>query len=809
MATNFRRDHLCLLCLIPLFLPLFFGHSIAVDILKAGQSINDTQVIVSAGNKFELGFFTDPKPSNFKYLGIRYKEIPDVVVWVANRDNPIVNSSATLKLNVDGNLILVNQTGSAFWTSNNPIVSVQDPVAQLLDSGNLVLRDSNSGSQDYAWQSFDYPFDTLLSGMKLGWDSKSGLNRKLISRKNPSDLSSGELSYGVNLDGLPALVVRKGNKTIFRGGPWFGDGFARARSERANFIYNASFEITYSYDSPNSEPWRAVLDPGGFVIHSEWNGVDRAWKKLYTFEGSGCNDYELCGNFGLCNSVLLANCDCLDGFEQKSAQNISDGCVRKDEKTCRAGEGFKKISDVKLPESTGNLVKIKMGIQNCEKECLNDCSCLAYGTLEIPNVGPTCVTWFDRLLDVRRARDPGTGDSLFVRVAASELESSTGKRTVLVVVGTISAMIFFALISCFIIRSIRRRGRDNGVAITEDLVHDNELEMPIAMIEAATNNFSISNKIGEGGFGPVYKGTLPTGQEIAVKKLAESSHQGQQEFKNEVLFVSQLQHRNLVKLLGFCIHREETLLIYEYMPNKSLDYFLFDDQRRSVLNWTMRKDIIIGIARGLLYLHRDSRLRIIHRDLKAANILLDGEMKPKISDFGIARMFGEDQMETKTQRVVGTYGYMSPEYAIDGCFSFKSDVYSFGVMVLEIVSGKKNKGFFHSEHQLNLLGHAWKLWNEGKALKLIDGEMGDQMQEHEALKYINIGLLCVQGRPKDRPIMSSVLSMLESDIMELIHPKQPGFYEDRFVLSDIDPLLDHKSTSTSNNVTITLLDDGR
>ncbi|KAG7019653.1 G-type lectin S-receptor-like serine/threonine-protein kinase, partial [Cucurbita argyrosperma subsp. argyrosperma] len=463
MATNFRRDHLSLLCLIPLFLLLFFGHSIAVDILKAGQSINDTQVIVSAGNKFELGFFTDPKPSNFKYLGIWYKEIPDVVVWVANRDNPIVNSSATLKLNVDGNLILVNQTGSAFWTSNNPIVSVQDPVAQLLDSGNLVLRDSNSGSEDYAWQSFDYPFDTLLSGMKLGWDSKSGLNRKLISRKNPSELSSGELSYGVNLDGLPELVVRKGNKTIFRGGPWFGDGFARVRSERANFIYNASFEITYSYDSPNNEPWRAVLDPGGFVIHSEWNGVDRAWKKLYTFEGSGCNDYELCGNFGLCNSVLLANCDCLDGFKQKSAQNISDGCVRKDEKTCRAGEGFKKISDVKLPESTRNLVKIKVGIQNCEKECLNDCSCLAYGTLDLPNAGPTCITWFDRLLDVRRVRDPGTGDSLFVRVAASELESSTGKRTVLVVVGTISAMIFFALISCFIIRSIRRRGRVYGL----------------------------------------------------------------------------------------------------------------------------------------------------------------------------------------------------------------------------------------------------------------------------------------------------------------------------------------------------------
>ncbi|XP_016899047.1 receptor-like serine/threonine-protein kinase SD1-8 isoform X1 [Cucumis melo] len=795
-------NHFFFLCLIP----LFFGHSIAVDVLKADQSINHTQAIVSAAEKFELGFFTQPKSSNFMYLGIWYKGLPDYVVWVANRDNPVLNSSATLKFNTHGNLILVNQTGQVFWSSNSTR-TVLYPIAQLLDTGNFLLRESNSGPENYVWQSFDYPFDTLLPGMKLGWDSKTGLNRKLTSRRSQTDPSSGDLSYGVNTDGLPQLVVWKGNQTMFRGGPWYGDGFSRVRSKRANYIYNASFEISYSINDSNNGPSRAVLDSIGSVIYYVWTGGDKKWEIAYTFEGSGCNDYELCGNFGLCSSVLVASCGCLDGFEQKSAQNFSDGCVRKDEKICREGEGFRKISDVKWPDSTKKSVRLKVGIQNCETECLKDCFCLAYGKLEIPDIGPACVTWFDKLIDVRFVRDVGTGDDLFVRVAASELERSERKSIiVLVVVPIISVLIFLASISFYIVRNVRRRAKaaDNGVTITEELIHENELEMPIAVIEAATNNFSISNKIGEGGFGPVYKGRLSSGQEIAVKKLAERSRQGMEEFKNEVHFISQLQHRNLVKLLGFCIHEEEILLIYEYMPNKSLDYFLFEDRRRSLLDWQMRIDIIIGIARGLLYLHRDSRLRIIHRDLKAANILLDSEMKPKISDFGIARMFGEYQMETKTDRVVGTYGYMSPEYIMEGCFSFKSDVYSFGVILLEIVSGKRNHGFFHSEHQLNLLGHAWKLWNEGKTLKLIDGVLGDQFQELEALKYINVGLLCVQARPKERPIMSYVLSMLENDNMPLIHPKEPGFYGERFVLSDINSLF-----STSNNVTITLLDDGR
>ncbi|KAI7737794.1 hypothetical protein M8C21_011969 [Ambrosia artemisiifolia] len=203
---------------------------------------------------------------------------------------------------------------------------------------------------------------------------------------------------------------------------------------------------------------------------------------------------------------------------------------------------------------------------------------------------------------------------------------------------------------------------------------DEDLELPLfglSTLLIATNDFSVDNKLGEGGFGPVYKGLLEDEQEIAVKRLAKTSSQGLGEFKNEVILISKLQHRNLVKLLGCCIEGTEKMLIYEYMSNKGLDSFIFDNTQSELLDWPARYHIIIGIARGLLYLHQDSRLRIIHRDLKVSNILLDKDMNPKISDFGMARIFEGNQIEANTNRVVGTYGYMAPEYAGDGDLSTK------------------------------------------------------------------------------------------------------------------------------------------
>ncbi|GKC39438.1 G-type lectin S-receptor-like serine/threonine-protein kinase isoform X1, partial [Tanacetum coccineum] len=308
-----------------------------------------------------------------------------------------------------------------------------------------------------------------------------------------------------------------------------------------------------------------------------------------------------------------------------------------------------------------------------------------------------------------------------------------------------------------------------------------DLELPLfdfSTIANATNNFSDSCKLGEGGYGPVYKGMLEDGKEIAVKRNSGKSIQGLDEFQNEVQCIAKLQHRNLVKLIGCCIGEEERILIYEYMPNKSLDSFIFDEGKRKSLDWSKRYSIIIGITRGLLYLHQDSRLRIIHRDLKASNILLDKEMNPRISDFGLARSMEGSDTSANTKRVMGTYGYMAPEYAIDGIYSTKSDVFSFGVLVLEIVSGKKNRGFQDANHDLNLLGHAWRLYNNRKHVQLVDSIINGSYVESEVSRAVHIGLLCVQKYPEERPHMPMVVLMLGSQI-PLPEPKQPGFYTER------------------------------
>ncbi|PRQ36258.1 putative protein kinase RLK-Pelle-DLSV family [Rosa chinensis] len=530
------------------------------------------------------------------------------------------------------------------------------------------------------------------------------------------------------------------------------------------------------------------------------SGMD--WYPNFESWENPCDNYGACGPFGVCKPSESPICKCVKGFMPKSNEewskgNWTGGCVRRTNLSCetytnesvlsKGTDGFLKLERLKVPDFHEFMSSLAHDrFEDCKIQCLSNCSCRAYAYVE--NIG--CLVWFKDLIDMQHF--PSSGEDLYVRLAHSEL----GEGKAIKLIASLTAIGFMSILVAIVFSlhwwrakqkrhvelTARRLGSTSMIKIHRDGLreyigkHDpSELKIyDFDSILIATDSFSITNKLGQGGFGPVYKGMLPEGKEIAVKRLSTSSGQGVEEFKNEMLLISNLQHKNLVRMMGCCVKEDEKLLIYEFMPNKSLDTFLYDLMKRAVLNWATRFNIIQGVARGLLYLHHDSYVKVIHRDLKVSNILLDEKMNPKISDFGLARMVEETQSLENTQKVVGTRGYISPEYAMGGIFSEKSDVYSFGVLVLEVINGKKNTNFYLYDQQLGFLAYAWNLWNEGRAVELVDEVLGDLYSSSEVKTCVHVGLLCVQDNAADRPTMMDAALMLSNE-KDGPNPKRPVF----------------------------------
>ncbi|XP_048633709.1 G-type lectin S-receptor-like serine/threonine-protein kinase At1g11280 isoform X2 [Brassica napus] len=757
MGVHWREMDVVLFCFL-WWLSIFSDCGDAAISRESPLSLGQT--LSSPGESYELGFFS-PNNSRNQYVGIWFKKItPLVVVWVANREKPITSPAANLTISGNGSLILLDSRNRVVWSSTRGEPSTNKCHAKLLDTGNLVVVDEVSGT--LLWQSFENPGDTLLPLSSLTYNLAAKEKRVLTSWKSQTDPSPGEFSVELTPQVPSQLVTMKGNKVYKRSGPWDKTGFTGV--PQMDESYASPFSLVqdvangkgnFSYLQRNSQLLtRVIVTSEGYVKTSHYNGT--GWVVDFVTPANKCDIYGACGPFGLCVTSTPIKCECIKGFVPKHKEewkrgNKTSGCVRRKELSSCRQEATKSSTDAFYRLSNG---------------CLGNCSCTAFAFV----TGIGCLLWNQELMDT--VQYSAGGEFLSIRLASSELAES--RRTMMIISGSICLSIFvilaFASYKYWRYRA-KRNAWKSGLE-QEEISGLTFFEMNT--IRAATDNFKISNKLGQGGFGPVYKGILSDRKEIAVKRLSSSSGQGTEEFMNEIKLISKLQHRNLVRLLGCCIDGEEKLLIYEFMVNKSLDSFLFDSTLKLQIDWPKRFNIIEGVARGLLYLHRDSCLKVIHRDMKVSNILLDENMNPKISDFGLARMFQGTQHQDSTRRVVGTIGYMSPEYAWTGMFSEKSDIYAFGVLLLEIISGMKISSFNCGMEGKTLLEYAWESWLETDGVDLLDQDIASSCSPVEVARCVQIGLLCIQQQAVDRPNIAQVVSMITTTT-DLPRPQQPVF----------------------------------
>ncbi|XP_037489803.1 receptor-like serine/threonine-protein kinase SD1-8 [Triticum dicoccoides] len=766
------------------------------DILDKGRNITDGDTLVSADGSFTLGFFPSGVLAK-RYLGIWFSVSEDAICWVANRDRPLTDARGALVISDTGSLFLLDSFGQVVWSSNT--TGAASTMLQLHNSGNLVLSDGSANGAAI-WQSFDHPSNTLLPSMKIGKNLWTREEWYLTSWASANDPATGKFRYITDGEGVPQNILLDGDKMIYRSGPWNGlrfSGVTEMTSYSDKFAYqltSSSSEVTYSYVSKAEASFsRLLLTDDGVYQRLVWDPTSRLWKIFFQAPRDICDHYGRCGAFGLCNANAPSTsfCSCVQGFSPTSPvqwkmRDTSNGCRRKMVLDCGNGmssttDGFVVIDGVKLPNTHNVSVDASITLEECRARCLANCSCLAYAPLDLKGggAGTGCIIWTEDLMDLRYVDG---GQILYLRSTKSELDGpSVSMFPTGIVIGVSVALIIILVLLAFWVIITRRRHRvqrvlvHNGLRVTGGSdSHSPNPASPMTSVPTidlhtiieATGSFSDANKVVEEGFSVVYKGQLPGGTMVAVKRLKQSllTDKGRQHFSREVEVMSTLTHVNLAKLLYYCREGDEWILVYEWMEKKSLNLYIFGEEGlRSSLSWAQRREIIRGVAIGVEFLHGRG---FIHRDLKPANILVSDTWVPKIADFATAKLFIDEQTDLT---LVQTRGYVAPEYIGEGALTYKCDLYSFGVVLLEIVSGQRRTS------NATFLPDAWELWNQCKSGELLDVAVGGEPEGEVLsglLRCIQIGLLCVQYLPEHRPSMSEVVAMLNNS-SQLPRPLKP------------------------------------
>ncbi|CAI9756532.1 unnamed protein product [Fraxinus pennsylvanica] len=572
----------------------------------------------------------------------------------------------------------MNGESEIVWSSNVTTSSV-NASAQLLNTGNLVLRDLSGRP---LWESFGHPSNNFLPTLRIVDNINTGNKVVVSSWKTPTDPEVGNFTAGLQALNIPQIYTWNGNRPHWRSGPWNGQILIGVQDMYS--VYLDGFTVvndssgTYYFTAPEGKfLMRITLNSTGSLVQTLWNDQTRNWDTTWLAPQQECDVYGTCGPFGSCNALSSPICSCLRGFQPKNSEewgsgNWSGGCVRskpllcdRNNNTSSGGkeDGFLRLLSMKVPDFPEQ--GPSRPVEECRSLCSMNCSCIAYA--RDTNLG--CMFWSQELIDVQQFSN--VGEDLYIRLASSELDEHKDKKLIIIIPIVVGLVAILICIFIYWWLMARRKGAKGKV--------------DAKLYEAGQTYLSASA---------------------------------------EIVLKDDMDKVNL-----------------EEFPLFTLDVFLFDPSHPSqkILDWKKRFSII--------------------------------------EDFGMARIFGGNQDQANTGRVVGTYGYMAPEYAMEGRISEKSDVYSFGVLMLEIVSGKKNTNFYNHEWSLSLLGCAWKLWNEDNGSAFIDQTIYKAEFQGEMVRCIHIALLCVQEFPNNRPTISTVLAMLSREIVDLPVPEQPVFAE--------------------------------